>query len=333
VLLSDIRGQNQVLGALSRALEGDRLPNAYLFEGPSGVGKQTVALALAKARLCPQKPGRGCDACSVCARVTAGNHPDARVFPPRSEGNRNLPVDTLRKEILPVAQFAPFEGSAAFLIFPEADVSFPEQHPEAANALLKTLEEPRPNVVFVLLTDRPDRLLITIRSRCQRVRFARLGPLILEHVLEKEGVPQEQWEAALALADGRADRALAMAKDGFAGQLLEQALRIDKCVERGEPGRLVELSEELTKRDDLPLLLETLATFYRDVAASALELEPHHLYFRGHKGEIEACAKRLGAGRAAARAHKLAEVPELLSRNANPQITLDHLLLELRGAR
>jgi DNA polymerase-3 subunit delta' len=255
------------------------------------------------------------------------------VFTPRSEGNRNLPVETLRKDILPVAQFAPFEGSGAFLIFPEADVSFPEQHPEAANALLKTLEEPRPNVCFILLSERPDRLLITIRSRCQRMRFARLGPLVLEHVLEREEVPRERWEAALALADGRADRALALAQEGFADQLLEQAMRIDKLVERGEPGRMVELSEELAKREDLPLLLDTLATFYRDVAASALELSPHHLYFRGHKEHIDACARRLGPGRAAARVQKLAELPELLARNLNAQIALDNLLLELHRVR
>jgi DNA polymerase-3 subunit delta' len=333
VLLSDIRGQNHVVRALTRALENDKLPNAYLFDGPSGVGKQSTAIALARARLCPENPGRGCGSCSVCTRIGAGNHPDVRVFTPRAEGSRNMPVESVRQEILPVAQFAPFEGKATFLIFPEADVSFPVNHPEAANALLKTLEEPRPNVCFVLLSERPDRLLVTIRSRCQRVRFARLPPLVLEHVLEREGLPQEQWEAALALADGRADRALTMAKEGFANQLLEQALRIDQCVERGEPGRLVELAEEFAKRDDLPLVLETLAIFYRDVAASALSVEPHQLFFRAQKPAIDACAQKIGAGRAAARAQRIAELPDLLQRNANLQIALDHLLLELRSAR
>jgi DNA polymerase-3 subunit delta' len=333
VLLSEIRGQNHVVRALSRALELGKLPNAYLFDGPSGVGKRSTALALAKARLCPEQPGRGCDSCSVCMRISAGNHPDARIFAPRDEGSRNLPVEAIRQEILPVAQFAPFEAKTAFLIFPEADVSFPMQHPEAANALLKTLEEPRPNVCFVLLSERPDRLLVTIRSRCQRIRFSRLPPLVLEHVLEREAVPSEQWETALALADGRADRALTMAKEGFANQLLEQALRIDKCIERGEPGRLVELSEELVKRDDLPLILETLVIFYRDVAACALHVEPHQWFFRAQKQAIDACAQNLGPGRAAARAQKLAELPELLQRNANLQIALDHLLLELRSVR
>lgn len=332
MLLSEIRGQNPVIRALERAISGDRLPNAYLFEGPSGVGKQRTALGLAKARLCKRTPGRGCGRCSVCTRIDSGNHPDARIFAPRAEGARNLPVETLRQEILPVAQFAPFEGEAAFLIFPEADVSFPSHHPEAANALLKTLEEPRPNVCFVLLSERPDRLLITIRSRCQRVRFGRLPELVIEHVLETEGVPQEHWEAAMALSEGRADRALTFAKDGFANHLLEHAIRIDQRVERGDPGRLIELSEELAKNSDLLLIIEVLTLFYRDVAASALDLPAHHLCFRKQKEHIDACAKRLGPARAAARAQRLSAVPDLLARNANAQITLDRLLLELQRA-
>src|SRR5690554_6974860 len=113
-------------------------------------------------------------------RIRRGNHPDVRVFRPRDEGARNLPVEVIREQVLPVAQFAPFEASGAFLIFPEADVSFPEAHPEAANAFLKTLEEPPKGVHFILLAERPDRLLQTTRSRCQRVRFAPLAPDLLE---------------------------------------------------------------------------------------------------------------------------------------------------------
>ena len=180
--LSAIAGQEQALALGRRALESDRLGQAYLFVGPSGVGKQLTALALARAALC-ETASRGqsgggtreaCERCESCRRIREGVHPDVRVFAPRDEGKRNLPVDFVRTEILPFAKFAPFEASRAFVIFPEADVSFPVEHPEAANALLKTLEEPRSRVCFVLTSERPDRLLATIRSRCQRVRFARL---------------------------------------------------------------------------------------------------------------------------------------------------------------
>ncbi|MET0342449.1 MAG: DNA polymerase III subunit [Polyangiales bacterium] len=328
MLLSALRGQNTAVRTLERALARDRLPNAYLFDGPAGVGKQRAAIGLALARLCPRMPGKGCAACAVCTRVVAGNHPDVRVFGPRTEGNRNLQVETLRGEILQFCQFAPFEAKHAFVIFPEADVSFPEQHPVAANALLKTLEEPRPGICFVLLSERPERLLITIRSRCQRVRFGPLPPLVLEHVLEQEGVPNAQWAAAIALAEGRADRAVALAQEGLAANLVAQALRIDRTLALRDAGRLVELSEELAKASDLLMVLETLAALYRDVAVSALGMG-EQVRFREHRADIDARAKELPPAAAAARVARIAELPDLLGKNANPQIALDNLLIEL----
>src|SRR5689334_14152350 len=116
MLLSQIRGQNWAVRSLSRAVAAGRLPNAYLFEGPSGVGKRSTALGLAAARLCPDAPGKGCGACGVCKRIPAGLHPDVRCFGPRDEGNRNIQVEFVRNEILKVAQFAPFEAAASFLI-------------------------------------------------------------------------------------------------------------------------------------------------------------------------------------------------------------------------
>jgi DNA polymerase-3 subunit delta' len=330
MLLSQIRGQNPALRSLTRAVAEGRLPNAYLFEGPSGVGKRSTALGLAAARLCPQQPAKGCGTCSVCTRIAAGLHPDVRSFGPREEGSRNIQVEFVRSEILKVAQFAPFESAAAFLIFPEADVSFPEQHPESGNALLKNLEEPRPNVCFVLLSERPDRLLVTIRSRCQRVRFGRLPELVLSEVLEASGIAPAQAEAALALADGRADRALELAREGQASTLLERALHVDQSVATRRPGRLIQLSEELAKAEDCLLVLDTLALLYRDAAACALGMPRSNLRLPSAHETSAALGKSLGPERAARRAQKIGELPELLEGNANLQIALDHLLLELQ---
>jgi DNA polymerase-3 subunit delta' len=331
MLLAEIRGQNSAVRTLNRAVAEDRLPNAYLFEGPSGVGKQTTAMALAKARLCPDKPRKGCLSCSICTRISAGLHPDVRIFAPREEGSRNIQVEFVRSEILRIAQYAPFEAPAAFLIFPEADVSFPEAHPEAANALLKTLEEPRPNLCFVLIAERPERLLTTIRSRCQRLRFGRLPELVLAHVLESQGVPEAQHEAAIALAEGQADRALALIKDGMAAHLLGRALRVEQTLASKQTGRLVQLSEELSKADDCTAVLEMLTLVYRDVAARALHAPHESLRLPSAEAEVGALAARIGPRKAAENVQKLAELPELMARNANLQITLDHLLMSLHA--
>jgi DNA polymerase-3 subunit delta' len=319
-----IVAQPTAVRVLRRALDTGRIASSYLFEGPSGVGKQKTALALATELVAP-----GPSATEARRRIGASSHPDVRVFPPRDDGNRNIQVDFLRSQILPIAQYAPFEAERAVLIFPEADVSFPPQHPESANALLKTLEEPRRGVHFVLLSERPDRLLPTIRSRCQNVRFTRLAPGVVHRILAEHAIPESERDAAVALADGRADRALALAADGKAAELLALALRIDATIASRKPGSLAEAAEELARRDDLPLVLETLGTFYRDVAVATLEPDNERLMFRHDAAAIRKRARELDPGRAAARVERIRDTIDGFEWNANAGSALDALLFEL----
>jgi DNA polymerase-3 subunit delta' len=316
-----VLAQPTAVDILARAVAQDRVASSYLFEGPSGVGKQRCAIALAQAVI-------GGDA-AVARRIAEGSHPDVRLFLPRDEGKRNIPVEQLRSEILPFAQFAPFEAKAAFLVFPEAEVSFPEHPPEVANALLKTLEEPRPGVHFVLLSERPDRLLPTIRSRCQRVRFGRLPNAVVEQVLAEAGIDPTAAGPAVALADGRADRALALSGGG-ARALLERAVALDEVATTGGPGALVRAAEELARDDAMADVVDAMAIFYRDVAVAALGLPDAMLAFRHDAAPIHAAAARLGAARAAERVEALEEARLALERNANPQIVLEALLYEAR---
>lgn len=317
-----IEAQPTAVRILERAIATDRVASSYLFEGPSGVGKERAALALAQHVIGADEKMR--------ERIRAGTHPDVRVFRPREEGRRNIPVDVLRKEILPVAQFAPFEASAAFLVFPQADISFPEHPPESANAILKTLEEPRPGVHFILLSERPDRLLPTIRSRCQRLRFARLPPDLIERILAERGVAEDALGPAVALADGRADRALALAEGG-ADELLELALTLDEACTTGGPGALVRVSETLVRGDtDLAVVLDAWILFSRDLAVAALGLPNDKLAFRHCADVIRERAARITPARAARRADLVRDALVALERNGNPQIVIDALLF---GAR
>lgn len=321
-IFAGIEAQQTALGILERAVAGGRLASAYLFEGPSGVGKERAALALAQHVI-------GADH-KVRERIHAGTHPDVRVFLPRDEGRRNIPVEVLRQQILPVAQFAPFEASAAFLIFPEADISFPEHPAESANAVLKTLEEPRPGVHFVLLSERPDRLLPTIRSRCQRLRFGRLPPDLLERILAERDVPVASRGAAIALADGRADRALSLAEGG-AEELLDHALALDDACTTGGPGALVRASESLVRGDsDLATVLDAWLLFSRDLAAAGLGLPDERLAFRHRADLVRARAARTTPARAARRADLVRNALVALERNGNAQVVIDSLLFSAR---
>jgi len=324
--LDSVRAQAGAVLALTRAREHGRLASAYLFDGPSGVGKELTALALATDVVASGDP-------HIAERIELGAHPDVRVFGPRDEGKRNIQVEVLRTEILPLAQFAPFEAAATFFIFPEADVSFPVFQPEAANALLKTLEEPRPNVHFILTSERPDSLLPTIRSRCQRVRFGRLPQAVLRDILSSEGVPEDCVAPAIALSGGRADVALALASDGAVDTLSDLVFSIDDAIRSSGPGALVELAEQLARRDDLELALLTLQGFYRDCAATSLGLLAEGLGFSERIEELQERAAPISSTAAAARVSLIHDCVRSMQKNANKQVALDSLLFGLRNQR
>lgn len=324
--LETILAQPGAVETLERARSLDRLASAYLFVGPSGVGKELTASAWATDVVSGGDP-------RIIDRIEAEAHPDVRVFRPRDEGKRNIQVDVLRNEILPLAQFAPFEASTTFFIFPEADVSFPDYQPEAANALLKTLEEPRPGVHFILTSERPESLLPTIRSRCQRVRFGRLPDDVLGQILTEQGVSPSSIPAAIALSAGRADVALALGKEDAVEELTELAFTIDAAVAKSGPGTLVDLAETLTRRDDLDLALLAMQHLYRDLAMVALGTDADRLAFPNRIEDVRARASAVGAGLAATRVSLIHQCVDSMRQNANRQVALDALLFGLRSAR
>jgi DNA polymerase-3 subunit delta' len=165
-------GQDRAVAQLRRSIELDRVPHAYLFSGPPGAPLVDTALTLAMALLCLRAPGEGCDVapeamCDACAKIGSGIHPDV-VTLVREGAAQIVPIESVRSQVIARIGFPPHEGAVRLFIVEEATALAPP----AANALLKTLEEPPSRTLFVLCTTAPEQLLPTVRSRCQRVRFA-----------------------------------------------------------------------------------------------------------------------------------------------------------------
>ena len=165
-------GQERAVAQLRRSIERGRVPHAYLFSGPPGAPMLDTAIALAMALSCQRAPGEGCDGdpeamCVACAKIATGIHPDV-VTLIREGAAQIVPIESVRNQVIARVGFPPHEGLVRVFIVEEATA----MAPPAANALLKTLEEPPGRTLFVLCTTAPDQLLPTIRSRCQRVRFA-----------------------------------------------------------------------------------------------------------------------------------------------------------------
>ncbi|HEY1186817.1 MAG TPA: hypothetical protein VGE74_04125 [Gemmata sp.] len=207
-----IRGQDAPRNTFATALAAGRLAHSYLLVGPEGVGKRLFARELAKAFLCERPPAdlTACDRCPACAQVEAATHPDL-LFLRTPEDKHELPVDEMRAFCAQIA-LKPTRGPRKIGIVEDAD----DFNAASANSFLKTLEEPPPGALLLLLATSTDRQLPTILSRCQVVRFNLLSPADLDAVLMAEGVTDATKRSRLVrLGGGSVSRALALDDDDF----------------------------------------------------------------------------------------------------------------------
>jgi DNA polymerase-3 subunit delta' len=208
-----IRGHDTLVDGFRRAVNRGRLAHAYLFTGPAGVGKRLFAVELAKSLLCDKATEgslQACDHCPSCVQVESGTHPDffTAVRPPEA---LEFPIDLMRQLCQSFA-LKSARGRGKVVLLDDAD----DLNEEAANCFLKTLEEPPPRSVLILIGSTPDRQLQTIVSRCQVVRFAPLPAELVEELLQAQGIE----DAALR---GRLVR-LSAGSPGLAKELADPAL-------------------------------------------------------------------------------------------------------------
>ncbi|NUP04937.1 MAG: DNA polymerase III subunit [Polyangiaceae bacterium] len=257
--LADVLGQEGAVATLRRAIDEGRAHHAYRFEGPDGTGKELAAFGFAQALVCTE--GRGCGKCNACRRAVTFStsephvplHPDVILLQrglyadvlraetgKKLEEKMGISVDQVRQVVLAQVGFTPAEGRARIFIIRDAH----DMTPNAANALLKTLEEPRPATHFVLLTSRPDKLLPTIRSRTMPIRFAPLAPDILRTILSSKGVAADVIEDAIALGEGSVSAALENVDEEMVARrkaFIEGAL---KAAASRNPARAVSFAEK-----------------------------------------------------------------------------------------
>jgi DNA polymerase III subunit delta' len=211
-----VRGHDALVAAFDRVVRRNRLAHAYLFTGPPGVGKRLFAGELAKALLCEGGGGshsglEACDACPACQQVEAESHPDLFVAG-QPEDSAAMPIDVVR-ELSRGLSLKPARGRRKVAILDGADgLNDPITGHAAANCFLKTLEEPPPQSVLILVGTRADRQLPTIVSRCQVVPFAPLPTALVAALLRSQGVEdQAEAEKLARLGGGSPGRARALA--------------------------------------------------------------------------------------------------------------------------
>jgi len=322
VAFADVLGHERIRDLLGRALVAGRLPPALLFVGPRGVGKRTLALAVARALLCPDGASLGdaCGKCPACHRTSKGLHPDLFLAEPEG-ATLTLKIERVR-DLVREIDARPFEAAARAVLIDDAH-TMTEQ---AQNALLKSLEEPPPTSHVFLVTPSPQTLLPTIRSRCQTLRLGPLPAALLEATLsERLSLSPSEARLRVSVSAGSLGQALAFEGETY-GALRDELLKTMASWGRGSVVDRQEAAESLGEREDLIPALAVLRTLLRDVAALSAGARPDSLLNADIADRLQPLAASPLGPRAAALAEATGETLFGLKGNASKVLSLDVLL-------
>ncbi len=325
-------GHEWAVKLLSGALLGGRLAHAYLLSGPAHIGKTSLARVFAQTLNCETGQSSPCTTCRSCRLIAEDKHPDVRMIRPqlsksgRTETLRIEQVRNLQKELA----LAPYEGRYQVAII----TRFHKASLGAANALLKTLEEPPENVIIVLTADLADSLLPTIVSRCQSLT---LRPLPVEHVenalIKRWDANENQAHLLSHLSGGRLGMAVQLLSDPNALERRQDQLdAMEALLERDRTERF-QYAEKMTHRNAEVALMETLELWlgwWRDVMLVAGGTEGSMPITNiDRESRIRTAADRYGLATAGAAVRAIQETLGHLSRNANARLAVEVLMLDM----
>ena len=329
-----IYGQDHLLKQLEPSLRRRRQSHAYLLCGPPHVGKMALAINLSQAVNCLEGPGAPCGSCTQCIRIAQGHHADIRVlFPGQGEEGRSprtmIGINDI-KETLRRVNLNPYEGSTSVVIINGAE----SMSEEAANALLKTLEEPPPQVMFLLLTADEDAVLPTVRSRCQSLTLVPLAKdRMVEQLITGHQATPEQAEQLFRLSRGCLGWAIGALNDS---QVLEQRqadlAKMQETLEAGLETRFTYANEVASlfgsDRDAAKDLLALWLRWWRDLLLIKEGAE-EFLHNSDYAESLKSQASGLSTVEIVQFIHRLMETLYNLDSNVSPRLAMEVLMLNL----
>jgi len=319
-------GHQWAVKILRDQISKDAVRHAYLFTGPRGIGRRTLAIRLAQALNCPNTTSLGipCFECRICSLINRMQHPDLAIVQAEHEG-RTLKVDQIRL-LQHELSLSPYDAKYRVAIL----LRFEEASPSAANALLKTLEEPPPQVVLILSAESGEGLLPTIVSRCEVLR---LRPLAVNEVnlglANKWKLPSEQAYLLAHLSGGRPGYALRLRDEpGLLDKRNKWISDLQKMIPATRVERF-EYAEILAKdKDTVNEVLQVWLSFWRDVLVVSIDA-PIPLTNLDQEEEIIRLASQFSLNQSRQFLSRIEQTIFRLSRNINPRLAIEELLLDL----
>jgi DNA polymerase-3 subunit delta' len=325
---SELIGHSNQIETLRRALLNDRLHHAYLFLGPDGVGKRTLAMALAQAIHCSELQGDYCGRCVNCASIIHGNHADVRFIGPLL-GKKEIAIQQIR-ELERELRFRSFGGKQKIAIVDPVTL----MNAAAQNALLKTLEEPPAKSLIILIAPNGGGLLPTVRSRCLRLSFAPLPCAEVAAFLQaKHRVKAEEAVFLAAMATGSIGVALSLDQEG----LIEKRKTWTEMLGSLKPGdyqAAVVTAEALAAtRDGALEFFKWAESWYRDLLVYRVTRNSEELVNLDMLAQIEQQAAASKVENSLAAMAGIADAAAGIQRNLNRRMVLEKLLFGVVGAR
>ncbi len=325
-------GHDKAVAALARALGESRIAHAYIIVGPTSVGKMTLAMDVARALNC-QGDTPPCGACTQCTRISNALHPDVRLVELETDDKGKLRTSISINQVRDVqreASLKPYEGASRVYIFDGAE----RLQDAAANALLKTLEEPPDQVVLILLASAMEAILPTMLSRCRRVDLRPVSvEIVADHLVRRHELDPEKADEIARLSGGRLGWAIrAVADPELLEQIGQQVEAVERTVQSGLESRLeyaAQLATRFTReRADALRELDVWLGWWRD-AMMVGEGTPELVRNTSRMSELEAVAGRMDKRSIAEAVRSVGRAAELLERNVNPRLAIEEMLLAI----
>jgi DNA polymerase-3 subunit delta' len=318
---SSIVGHRNQIEILKKVILNDRVSHAYLFLGPEGVGKKQIAFAFAKALNCRSFKSDSCNSCLSCKKTDSKNHPDVDII---DHGNKFIKIDSIR-EMQRKLQYKPLEGRFKISIIDRAELI----NISAANALLKTLEEPPDQSIIILIASNVNNLLPTLNSRCQKLTFSFLQKDEVTRLIKKQNLEDEiGTDFLVTFAQGSIGKALSFESEWINTER-KKFLNDTFSVVQGDMEKAFQMTEEIYLNENLMNYLDILKIWFRDILVYKYCNDDTRIINTDLIDSIKRSDHYLSHARLLSMFQVVTDCSRNILRNANKRLTLEAMFMKL----
>ncbi|MCD8084532.1 MAG: DNA polymerase III subunit delta' [Clostridiales bacterium] len=322
----DIVGHDQIKAHFQNAIKYHKVSHAYILAGEAGMGKKSLANAFSLALLCERGGTEPCMQCHACKQVLSGSHPD--LIHVTHEKPNSIGVDDIRRQINDSIVVRPYNNGYKIYIVDEAE----KMTQQAQNALLKTIEEPPPYAVILLLSANPDLFLPTILSRCVQLKLKPLrDSVVRDYLTEKLGIPEVDAEIFATFARGNLGKAIALSSSDEFKHMANEVLGILRHVKEADISDLLEDIRRM-KEDKLDIheCLEFMQLWYRDILLYKVTRDINQLIFKDEFRLINEISKNSGYDGLERILEAIEKAKVRLDANVNMELAMELMLLVMK---